>query len=387
MADTIIVHTDEVSLKGGNRPFFERLLKRNLMARLEGLGRFDVSVRKGILTVSCGDAMDGELASRVEGRLKTVFGVASFWLAERCHKDLDAIKRVAVGMMAGRSGKFRVTAKRGDKKFPKDSMEISRQVGGAVLAANDGLTVDLRHPDHTVYVEINQGGAFVSDGKHAGPGGLPTDSVGKVAVMLSGGIDSPVAAWKVMSRGCRAEFIHFHSYPHVGRESIDKVRRLAGALDRYQLGSRLHLVPFAEIQREITAKTDGKLRVVLYRRFMMRLAEAIASREGCLGIVTGDSLGQVASQTLENIATVTAAVSLPVHRPLVGDGKNNIIDLAKHIGTYGISIEPHDDCCTLFVPDHPELRSTPEQAGGEEAKLDVEALIADALGRAETETI
>lgn len=387
MADTIIAHTDEISLKGGNRPFFEDLLMRNIRARLDAVSVFRAKKRKGIFMFRHEGSLDHKQEEAVVNGLKSVFGIANFSLAEECTKDLEEIKKVAVRLVSGRSGTFRITAKRGDKKFPEDSMEISRQVGGAVLAETDGLTVDLCDPDHVVYVEVNQDGAFVSVGREDGSGGLPTDSTGKLAVMLSGGIDSPVAAWKVMSRGTRTEFVHFHSYPHVGRESIDKVRRLARALDRYQLGSVLHMVPFADIQREITAKTDGALRVVMYRRFMLRIAEAIARREGALGIVTGDSIGQVASQTLENMATVGAAVSLPVYRPLVGDGKNSIITLAREIGTYDISIEPHDDCCSLFVPDHPELRSTVGQAEKEEAKIDVEALISSALEKTETETL
>ncbi|MEA3249478.1 MAG: tRNA uracil 4-sulfurtransferase ThiI [Patescibacteria group bacterium] len=387
MSDTIIVHTDEISLKGGNRSFFENLLMRNIRARIDPIDKFRVGKRKGIFICSHDGPMSEEQERQVTVALGGVFGVATFWLAEACPKDLAEIKKTAVKRMAGKTGTFRVTAKRGDKRFPQNSMEVSRQVGGVVLAENDGLKVDLHHPDHVLYVEINQDGAFVSVGKHCAAGGLPTDSTGKVVVMLSGGIDSPVAAWKVMSRGCRAVFVHFHSYPHVGKESIEKVRRLARALDRYQLGSVIYMVPFADIQREITAKTEGELRVVLYRRFMMRIAEAIARKEGALGIVTGDSIGQVASQTLENLATVTAAVSMPVHRPLIGDGKNDIVAVARKIDTYDISIEPHDDCCSLFVPDHPELRSTVGQAENEEGKLDVDALIRAALSKTEINEI
>jgi len=384
MADTIIAHTDEISLKGGNRSFFENLLMRNIRQRLDPIGKFAASARKGVLLFRHDGAMPAETERRAVEALKSVFGIAHFWLADETPKDLTEIKRAAARMMAGKSGTFRVTGKRGDKKFPADSMEMSRQIGGYVLAENSALTVDLHEPDAVLYADVNQEGAFLSVGREDAPGGLPTDSAGRIVVMLSGGIDSPVAAWKVMSRGCRAVFVHFHSYPHVGKESIEKVRRLAGVLDRYQIGSRLHLVPFADIQREITARTDGALRVVLYRRMMLRIAQALAEKEGALGIVTGDSIGQVASQTLENMATVTAVASLPVYRPLVGDSKNAIVALAREIGTYDISIEPHDDCCTLFVPDHPELRSTVAQAENEEAKLDARKLIDEALAKTET---
>jgi thiamine biosynthesis protein ThiI len=387
MIDAIIIHTDEIALKGGNRPFFERALLKNIRARLENFGDFSFSNRKGTILVRCGEAVSDEKAAELTASLRTVFGIACFKLAEECATDLQAIKDVAVRLTAGLSGTFRVTAKRANKRFAHDSIEVSRQVGGAVLAHNDQLKVDLHQPDHTVFVEVNEDGSFVSLDKIPGVGGLPTGTTGRVAVMLSGGIDSPVAAHKVMSRGCRAVFVHFHSYPHVGRESIEKVKRLAEALNRYQLRSKLYLVPFADIQREITAKTDGKLRVVLYRRAMLRICEQIAEREHALGLVTGDAIGQVASQTLENLATVGAAVRLPVHRPLVGDGKLSIVKHAKSIGTYDISIEPHDDCCTLFVPDHPELRSTPVQAEAEEAKLDVAEMITAAIAQAEIETL
>jgi len=385
MINSVIIHTDEIVLKGGNRAQFERILVRNIRDRLVGLGEFKVGSRKGSVLLRPVEALDDARAERVREALKTAFGIAYFKMSHECALELQAIKDKAAELMAEATGTFRITAKRGDKRFSHNSVEVARQVGGAVLAGNDRLKVDLHHPDYTVFVEINVDGAFVSMGRVEGPGGLPTGSTGRVAVMLSGGIDSPVAAYKVMSRGCRAVFVHFHSYPHVGQESIEKVKRLAAVLNKYQLRSKLYLVPFAEIQREITAKTNGALRVVLYRRVMMRIAEQIAQREHALGLVTGDAIGQVASQTLENLFTVGSAVNLPLYRPLVGDGKMAIVDQAKAIDTYEISIEPHDDCCTLFVPDHPELRSTPEQAEREEAKLDLPALIADALEKAEQE--
>jgi thiamine biosynthesis protein ThiI len=387
MADTILIHTDEISLKGGNRRFFEELLLKNVRLRLNGLGDFNVSKRKGVVSLRRDELISDDEEKQVVDGLSKVFGIAHFWLAQSCQKDMAKIKDLSVEAMKDRQGSFRVTAKRGDKRFTKNSMELSREIGGAVLASNDGLKVDLHTPDHTLYIEVNHDGAYVSVGRYPGAGGLPTDTTGKMAVMLSGGIDSPVAAWRVMSRGTRVEFVHFHSYPHVGKESIEKVKRLAGILDGYQLGSRLHLIPFADIQREITAKTSGPMRVVLYRRFMLRMCEAVARQEGALGLVTGDSIGQVASQTLENMATVSAAVTMSVYRPLVGDGKNSIVAQARAIGTYETSIEPHDDCCSLFVPDHPELRSTTEQAEEEEKNLDVERLIEDALSKIELITL
>lgn len=387
MFDSIIIHTDEIVLKRGNRALFERILLKNVRNRLSEIGKFKIANRKGTVLIRAEEKLDDATAEKAVTVLKTVFGIAYFKLSHECKAELKAIKEKASSLMSDKSGTFRVTAKRANKKFPQGSMEVSRQVGGAVLSGNEALKVDLHHPDHTIFVEINIDGAFVSLGRVEGARGLPTGSTGRVAVMLSGGIDSPVAAYKVMSRGCRVIFVHFHSYPHVGKESIDKVRRLAKSLNRYQLRSKLYMVPFADIQREMTAKTDGKLRVILYRRAMLRITEAVASREHALGLVTGDSIGQVASQTLENMLTVGAAVSLPIYRPLVGDGKVSIVDQAKKIGTYETSIEPHEDCCTLFVPDHPELRSTSEQAEREEQKIELNKLIEEALEKAEVENL
>ncbi|MFH1047548.1 MAG: tRNA uracil 4-sulfurtransferase ThiI [Patescibacteria group bacterium] len=387
MANSIIIHTDEITLKGGNRQQFERLLIRNIKDRLDPIGSFKIIHRKGTVILRPNQPLTEPTTAAVVSALQTVFGIAYFKLAEECPADLEAIKALAINMIANESGTFRVTARRADKKFPHDSLAVSREVGGAVLAQNTALKVDLHHPDQTINIEINVDGTFVSLYRFAGPGGLPTDSIGRVVVLLSGGIDSPVAAYKIMSRGCRAALVHFHSYPHVGRESIEKVRRLAQQLNRFQLRSRLYIVPFADIQREITAKTNGKLRVILYRRAMLRIAERIAVNEKSLGLVTGDSVGQVASQTLENLLTVGAAVSMPVHRPLVGDGKMTIVDQARKIGTFDISAEPHDDCCSLFVPDHPELRATPERAAAEEQKLELAKLIDEAIAKAEIETL
>ncbi len=387
MADSIIIHTDEIALKGGNRHQFERALVKNIRNRLVEIGDFEVVNRKGTVVVRIGKSMSEGTIRQVTEALKSVFGIAYFRVSHECNADLSIIKRRSAELCCELSGTFRVTAKRGSKKFPQKSTEIMRQVGGAVLAANQNLKVDLHNPNHVLYVEVNEDGAFVSLDRTVGAGGLPTGTTGRVVVMLSGGIDSPVAAYKVMSRGCRAVFVHFHSYPHVGKKSIEKVRRLAKILNRYQLRSKLFMVPFAKIQRDITAKTDGKLRVLLYRRAMLRIAERIANEQHALGLVTGDSIGQVASQTLENIRTVGEAVSLPVHRPLIGEGKLEIVNRAKRIGTFATSIEPHDDCCTLFVPDHPELRSTPEQVAAEEHKLELDKLIDEAISQTESEML
>jgi thiamine biosynthesis protein ThiI len=277
-----------------------------------------------------------------------------------------------------------VFATRSDKSFPIDSQEIAREVGARILSSVPGLSVDVHGPRTRVMIEVGKGCAYVSADREEGAGGLPAGVAGKVVALLSGGIDSPVAAWKLMRRGCRPVFVHFHSYPYVSRESIDKVARLAAKLDAYAGGSTLLLVPIGDAQREITAKADESCRVLLYRRLMFRIAERIARRQGAHALVTGDSVGQVASQTLENIAAVSAAVAIPVFRPLVGDDKEDIVRVARRIGTYPISIEPHDDCCSLFVPQHPATRSDAARLDAEEGKYDAAALVEDALARAET---
>lgn len=383
MTDTVIIHTDEIALKGGNRRLFERLLEEDIMRKLGDLRPAAARSRKGSVVLRYDRPLDPHAAAMIADRLSAVFGIAHFLLATSTTKHIQAIASAAARLMEGRTGTFAVTAKRSDKSFPEDSLEICRRVGAAVLDAVECLTVDLDAPDNIVHIEVNADGAFVSTTRHKGAGGLPSGSAGTVAALLSGGFDSPVAAWKMMRRGCLVVPIHFHSYPYVGAESVDKVKRLAARLAVFQPDMTLRLVPFGDLQRAVTAVAGERMRVVLYRRFMMRIAERIAVGAGAQALVTGDSIGQVASQTLENIRAVSAAASLPVLRPLAGDDKRDIIAAARRIGTYGVSAEPHEDCCSLFVPDRPELRATAEAAEREESRLDVDGLVDDALRRTE----
>ena len=275
-----------------------------------------------------------------------------------------------------------VRTKRADKAFALPSPEISRVLGAAVKERS-GSGVDLRHPELTVNVELLGDGAFISLGKIPGPGGLPVGTGGRVLALLSGGIDSPVASARMMKRGCRVDFVHFHAVPFQDRRSQEKARELAETLTRFQCESRLHLVPFGEVQREIVARVKRPFRVVLYRRMMLRIAEALARREGIAALVTGESLGQVASQTLENIVTIQDAVTIPVLRPLIGMDKQEITDQAERLGTFETSILPDQDCCQLFVPKHPATRMPVGLARNLEADLNVEALVEQALGREE----
>jgi tRNA uracil 4-sulfurtransferase len=269
---------------------------------------------------------------------------------------------------------FRIETQRGDKTFPMTSPEINRRLGAAVKAKS-GARVDLENAAFTVTVEILPRDAFFGFNKISGPGGLPVGASGRLVVLISGGIDSPVAAYRMMQRGCRLIFVHFHSAPFQDRTSQEKVRQLLSVLTRHQFASRLYLVPFGEIQRQIVAAVARPLRVVLYRRMMLRIAEAIARKEKAKALVTGESLGQVASQTLDNMAVIQQATRLPILRPLVGMDKQEIIDQARRIGTFETSSIPDQDCCQLFVPKHPATKARFDEVEEDETKFDVKELL------------
>ena len=376
-APTLVVHYHEISLKGGNRPHFLRRLAANLERALRDLGPVRAVRLPGRIALELGPGVD-PIAAR--DRAARVFGVANLALGERTGPSLDALKRAVDRAIAGREfASFRITARRAFKTFPLTSVEMNRELGAHVLAglAQAGRTcrVDLRNPECNVHVEVLPDQAFVYAERTAGPGGLPVGVSGTVVALLSGGIDSPVAAWRMMKRGCRVVFVHFHAVPYLPDTSIRKARELVGVLTAWQYGSRLFLVPFGEIQRQVVLTVPGPYRVVVYRRLMLRIAEALAERAGAGALVTGDSLGQVASQTLENLGRTSEVARLPVLRPLIGMDKLEISGQAEAIGTYEISIEPDADCCTLFVPRHVETRVRPEEIAAAEARLDVAALV------------
>ncbi|MBI4457484.1 tRNA 4-thiouridine(8) synthase ThiI [Candidatus Uhrbacteria bacterium] len=383
-----VIHYDEIALKGRNRGLFERLLLDNVRRQVGAVPGLKFSRRTGHLLVSRETPFNEAEQALIAAGLQKTFGVSHFSFIVRVEKEFEAIAAAAIAVAAAKKPKtFKVETTRSDKTFPMKSPEVSRQVGGRVLAALPEIKVDVHAPEMRLDIDISGSGAFVSGQEFRGPGGLPTGVSGRVVALLSGGIDSPVAAWKVMRRGCRATMVHFHSVPYVGRESVEKVKRLAGILNDWQGGATVHTIPFGDIQREIVAKTDPRYRIVLYRRFMMRIAGRIARKEKALGLVTGDSIGQVASQTLENMAVVSAAATLPIYRPLIGEDKLGIVAAAKTVGTYAVSIEPHDDCCSLFVPKNPATKARLQEVEREETKLDVEALIAKATETAETVTM
>jgi thiamine biosynthesis protein ThiI len=374
----VVIHYHEVALKRGNRPAFVSRLVDNIGRALRGTGIKRVRSVPGRIVVNLTPQADWPEISR---RLQRVFGIANFSLSWRAERDIDAITARALEAIDGRQfASFAVRAKRADKSFHFPSPEIGRIVGSAVVERTQAA-VDLKTPELTINVEVLPREAFVSLGRVPGPGGLPVGASGTVLALISGGIDSPVAALRMLRRGCRVAFIHFHGAPYQDRTSRDKVTELVQLLTRYQFESRLYLVPFGEIQRQIVTSVPRPYRVVLYRRMMMRIAEAVAASMGpqALALVTGESLGQVASQTLSNLTVTEEAVAVPVLRPLIGMDKAEITAQAQHIGSFEISIQPDQDCCQLFVPLHPATRSTVPQIRDAERALDISAMVKQGL--------
>jgi thiamine biosynthesis protein ThiI len=386
---SVIVHYQEIALKGKNRPWFVARLVRNLREATQGM---DVHVRAlmGRIELQLGPAASWEL---VRERVGLVFGAANFARAGRVPFDpagdppvvFDAIAREILADLGETDApSFRVSARRADKRFPLPSPAIEREVGGRIKEAK-GWRVNLDHPALTIRVELLTSEAFYSFGHEPGAGGLPVGVSGRVVCLLSGGIDSPVAAWRMMRRGCRVTFVHFHSYPILSRASQEKARQLAALLTRYQLRSRLYLIPFGDIQQQIVLTVPPPLRVVIYRRMMLRIAERVARQNKSRGLVTGEVVGQVASQTLENMGVIGSVARLPVLRPLVGFDKEEITAAAEKLGTFPISIIPDQDCCTLFTPRHPATKARLHDVEAAEATLPIEEMIAKALAAAEVE--
>ncbi|HVN90721.1 MAG TPA: tRNA uracil 4-sulfurtransferase ThiI [Candidatus Binataceae bacterium] len=372
----------EIGLKGRNRWRFVDELKRNLAATFADYRLGPIRGEGLRLKVAIPDEVPENV---VRERAALLFGLQNFSLSHRVDNAIEAITQASiatVGNYANGARTFRVSARRTEKRFALNSMEIDRGVGAAI-AERFGLKVQLDHPDFEVSIEIMPDGAYVSAGKLEGAGGLPVGVTGRGMVLLSGGIDSPVAAYRMMRRGLRVDFVHFHSYPLVSSASREKAYDLAAHLTRYETRSTLHLVPFAEVQRTIVARAPRPLRVVLYRRFMLRIASAIAEKHGSQVLVTGESLGQVASQTLENMTVIQQAIAMPVLRPLVGMDKNEIVVDARRLGTFETSIMPDQDCCSLFVPAHPETRARLDQVLDAEAALEVDEMVTQAVNKTE----
>jgi tRNA uracil 4-sulfurtransferase len=380
--DSVLIRYHEIALKKGNRAYFTELLKRNLLCAVTDLGIKEVRSLPARLLLTFKGDIDPQTAAR---RVGAVFGIANFSLVERAARDIEDLRaRILSSLKDARYSSFCIDTQRGDKTFPLTSPEINRLLGAAVKESS-GARVDLGHAELTVFVEVLPRDAFFGFNKIPGPGGLPVGASGRVVSLISGGIDSPVAAYRMMQRGCRLIFVHFHSAPYLDKTSQEKVRTLVSELTRYQFQSQLYLVPFGEIQRQIVAAVNRPLRVVLYRRMMLRIAEAVARGEKAKALVTGESLAQVASQTLENMAVIQQAATLPILRPLVGMDKQEIIDQARRIGTFDISSIPDQDCCQLFVPKHPATKAQLREVEEAESRLEINQLTRLGIDNAEKE--
>jgi tRNA uracil 4-sulfurtransferase len=366
----VLLKFGELALKGRNRPRFVKALERNLRRLTADLGPIEVRHRGGVFIAS-GDVPQDELVERCL-RLP---GVSVVQPALRCERDATAAADAAVELLGERSGRtFAVRATRRDKNFPLRSIELARLLGDAVRVRL-GLEVDLSHPDLELFVEVDHKELLVSVERLRGAGGLPVGTSGRALVLLSGGLDSPVAAYRMMKRGLRCDFLHFSGRPFTSPDSIYKAYALVGRLDRFQGGSRLYVVTFGQAQRRLATAGAGRLQVLSQRRLMVRVASALGERLGADALVTGDSLGQVASQTLPNLAVVEEAAQLPLLRPLIDRDKSEIVDVARELGTYEISILPDEDCCQLFSSKLASTRGHPDDLRRIERTADVEELV------------
>jgi tRNA uracil 4-sulfurtransferase len=378
---TVVVHYKELALKGRNRPWFIQLLVRNLKTALTGLQVKSVRSIMGRIEIEIGAGVWDEARERI----RRVFGIANFSVASRGPHDFDALATAIVNDLGDREpSSFRVKATRADKRLPFISPQVEREVGGRIKEAK-GWRVDLEKPGLVIHLEMLTDEAFYYFDKEPGAGGMPTGTGGRVTCLLSGGIDSPVAAYRMMRRGCSVQLVHFHSYPILSRASQEKVRQIAELLTRHQLRSRLVLVAFGEIQQHVVLAVPPELRVVVYRRLMLRIAERFARKWHARALVTGEVIGQVASQTLENMTTIAGAANLEILRPLVGMDKDEICAEAERIGTFPISIIPDQDCCTLFTPKHPATRARPADLVSVEETLPIEEMVQTAVAGAVVE--
>lgn len=378
--ELILIKVGELALKGLNRRTFEDVLMKNLRRRLAPLGRFEVRAAQSTITVTPLDA-DADLHKAAQ-RVAQVFGIAAFSRAGMCEKDLEDIQRTAAEYLAPQLeqvSSFKVEAKRSDKSFPLKSPAICEQVGGYLLDRFPHLHVDVHQPELTVMVEVRDFGAYVHGQALRGAGGIPVGTGGKAAVLISGGIDSPVAAWMMAKRGLELHAVHFASPPYTSERAEDKVHRLLRQVAAYSGRIALHTVPFTHIQEEIRNRCPEELFTILMRRMMMRLAQRVAGQTGCSALITGESLGQVASQTVQAVACTDAVCTMPVLRPLIGMDKEEIITIARKINTFDISIEPYEDCCTVFTPRHPRTRPVLKFVELAEQALDIPALEEEAL--------
>ena len=384
MNEMFLLKLGEIVLKGGNRFRFENRLKTNVCRRLRSYGEFSVRISQSTVFVEpLNEQCDLDGAWEAA---HTIFGVISLCRCRPCEKELDAIFETVNAYLGDElltAKSFKVESKRSDKRFPLNSIQLSQEIGGRIAERYPSLAVDVHHPDYTVYVEIRDHAAYVHGPAEQGAGGLPTGVGGRAMVLLSGGIDSPVAGYMIAKRGVELEAVHFFSYPYTSELAKDKVLELARLMTRYCGRMTVNIVGFTEIQEAIRDNCPEEFFTLVMRRFMMMISERIARDHGCGCLVTGENLGQVASQTMEAMAVTGACVELPIFQPLIGMDKEEIVTIARKIGTMETSILPYEDCCTVFTPRHPKTKPTKAQVDRACAGLDFDALIERALANTE----
>lgn len=388
MKEIILIKNGELALKGLNRSSFEDVLVKSLKHRIKKYGACEIKKSQSTIMIEpLDDDFDFKSAIRA---IEKVFGIAAFSRAAALPKDMDEIIRLGVPYLkdALKNVKtFKVESKRSDKKFPLGSLEISAQFGGALLEEYHHLTVDVHEPEAVVVVEIRDNYAYVRCGQLKGAGGMPVGTGGRAEILISGGIDSPVAAWMMAKRGIQLSAVHFASPPYTSARAEQKVHRLLSQVAKYSGPVALHIIPFTEIQEQIAEHCREEYFTLIMRRFMMRIAEKMAEKEHCGALITGESVGQVASQTLPALNVTNSVVSMPVLRPLIGMDKDEIIDISRKIDTFDISIEPFEDCCTVFTPKHPKTRPELQKCIEAESELDIDALVERAVAGAKFKMI
>lgn len=384
MNEMFLLKLGETVLKGGNRFQFENRLKTNVCRRLRPFGAFSVRLSQSTVFIEPEDEacdLDGAWDA-----CQTVFGIVSLCRCRPCEKDVDAIFRAVMAYLGDElraARTFKVESRRSDKRFPLNSIQLSQEIGGRIAEAVPTVAVDVHHPEYTVFVEVRDRAAYVHGPADPGAGGLPTGVGGRALVLLSGGIDSPVAGYMIAKRGVELEAVHFFSYPYTSELAKDKVLELARLMTRYCGRMTVNIVGFTEIQEAIRDNCPEEYFTLIMRRFMMMISERIARDHGCGCLVTGENLGQVASQTMEAMAVTAASVDIPIFPPLIGMDKEEIVTIARRIGTMETSILPYEDCCTVFTPRHPKTKPTKAQVDRACASLDFDALIERALQNTE----
>ena len=387
MKEVILLKNGEIALKGLNRRTFEDMLVKNTRRRLNSLCTWQFHIAQSTVTAIPDEDIDMDEAVEICSK---VFGFVGLSKALSVEKDMEIIKEqtgiyLEDELLAAKT--FKVNARRSDKKFPLTSPEICMEMGGVILSKYPHLSVDVHNPDLTVNIEVRDNAAFIHGNQLKGAGGMPVGSAGKAAILISGGIDSPVAAWMMAKRGLQLEAIHFASPPYTSERAEKKVHDLLKKVAAYSGRIRLHVVPFTRIQEEIKDKCPEELFTILMRRYMMRISEKIATENDCGALITGESVGQVASQTLHALACTDSVVSMPVFRPLIGMDKNEVITVSRKIDTFDISVLPFEDCCTVFTPKHPRTKPKPYYVEQAENLLDSEALINEAVNSVRILTI